>query len=78
MEIQLNRNDILFVFTDGAYEVFDDNNNMFGDEHLKRIFSKNVKNNVSDIKEKIINEIKSFTKEPLKDDVSMILLKRTT
>lgn len=78
MKIQLNRNDVLFVFTDGAYEVFDDNNNMFGDEHLKQIFSKNIKNNVDDIKEKIISEIKSFTKEPLKDDVSMILLKRTT
>ena len=39
--IKLAHNDTLFLFTDGAYEIFDDNNKMLGDEKLKSIFLKN-------------------------------------
>ena len=39
--IKLAHNDTLFLFTDGAYEIFDDNNKMLGDEKMK-VFLKKV------------------------------------
>lgn len=75
--IKLAHNDTLFLFTDGAYEIFDDNNKMLGDEKLKSIFLKNMHKNINVIKDNIIREIKYFSNNSLSDDISMILLRRT-
>ena len=77
LSIKLAHNDTLFLFTDGAYEIFDDNNKMLGDEKLKSIFLKNMHKNINVIKDNIIREIKYFSNNSLSDDISMILLRRT-
>ncbi|WP_020004415.1 fused response regulator/phosphatase [Brachyspira innocens] len=76
-KIQLNHNDIIFIFTDGAYEIFDKNGKMFGDELLKNTFIKHSHKDVNVIKECIIKELKSFSNNILSDDISMIMLRRT-
>lgn len=76
-KITLNHNDLLFIFTDGAYEIFNKEGKMFGDELLKNTFIKNSHRDVNLIKENIIKELKSFSDNVLSDDISMILLRRT-
>ncbi|MEI0524558.1 SpoIIE family protein phosphatase [Brachyspira murdochii] len=76
-EIQLNHNDIIFIFTDGAYEIFDKDGKMFGDELLKSTFIKHSHKDVNVIKDCIIKELKSFSDNILSDDISMIMLRRT-
>ncbi|MCZ9891264.1 fused response regulator/phosphatase [Brachyspira hyodysenteriae] len=76
-KIQLNHNDILFIFTDGAYEIFDKDGKMFGDELLKNVFTKHSHKDVNVIKDSIIKELKSFSNNILSDDISMIILRRT-
>ena len=76
-KIQLNNNDILFIFTDGAYEIFDKDGKMFGDELLKNVFTKHSHKDVNVIKDSIIKELKSFSDNILSDDISMIILRRT-
>ncbi|PCG19722.1 fused response regulator/phosphatase [Brachyspira sp. G79] len=76
-KIQLNHNDIIFIFTDGAYEIFDKDGKMFGDELLKNTFVKHSHKDVNVIKDCIIKELKSFSNNILSDDISMIMLRRT-
>lgn len=76
-KIQLNHNDIIFIFTDGAYEIFDKDGKMFGDELLKNTFIKHSHKDVNVIKECIIKELKFFSNNILSDDISMIMLRRT-
>lgn len=76
--IKLNHNDILFIFTDGAYEIFNKDGKMFGDELLKNVFIKHSHKDVNVIKDSIIKELKSFSNNILSDDISMIILRRTT
>lgn len=75
--IKLKHNDMLFIFTDGTYEVFDEENKMFGDDHLKNIFYKNINKDVNIIKNNIVKELKKFTNNELSDDTSMFILRRT-
>ncbi|WP_028329295.1 fused response regulator/phosphatase [Brachyspira alvinipulli] len=76
-KITLNHNDLLFIFTDGAYEIFNKEGKMFGDELLKNTFIKHSHKDVNVIKDNIIKELKSFSDNVLSDDISMILLRRT-
>ena len=76
-KIKLNHNDMLFIFTDGAYEIFNEEGKMLGDDELKNIFSKHVKKDIKVIKENIIKELKTFSNNNLQDDISMIMLRRT-
>ena len=76
-KIILNHNDLLFIFTDGAYEIFNKDGKMFGDELLKNIFIENSHKDVNVIKDSIIKELKAFSDNVLSDDISMILLRRT-
>ncbi|WP_295154459.1 fused response regulator/phosphatase [uncultured Brachyspira sp.] len=77
VSIKLNHNDIIFIFTDGAYEIFNTEGKMFGDELLKNVFMKHSHKDVNVIKESIIKELKSFSNNILSDDISMIILRRT-
>ncbi len=75
--ITLNRNDIIFIFTDGAYELFNENNEIFGEDRLKDLFFSLTKNNVTNISNDIIENLKTYSKNTLEDDISMLILRRT-
>ena len=77
INIKLSNNDVLFIFTDGCYEVFDSENKMFGEEKLKEVFMKKIKKDVNIIKKSIIKELKEFSSNNLNDDMSMIIMRRT-
>ena len=75
--ITINHNDLLFVFTDGAYEIFNTKGKMLGEDKLKEIFFKYIDNNINVIKDNIIKELKSFSNNNIYDDISIIILRRT-
>ncbi|WP_295162008.1 fused response regulator/phosphatase [uncultured Brachyspira sp.] len=77
ISIKLKYNDTLFIFTDGAYEIFNSEGKMLGDVKLRNIFIKNANKNINVIKDNIIKELKSFSDNILSDDISMIILRRT-
>ncbi|MEI0477324.1 fused response regulator/phosphatase [Brachyspira pulli] len=74
---KLNHNDLLFIFTDGAYEIFGNDGKMLGDDCLKKIFVKHCHKNVNIMQDCIIKELKTYSNNVLPDDISMIILRRT-
>lgn len=77
ISIKLNHNDIIFIFTDGVYEVFNSEGKMLGENALKNIFIKNAHKNVNVINNTIVKELKEFSNNNLSDDISIIILRRT-
>jgi phosphoserine phosphatase RsbU/P len=67
-ELQLNRGDKLLFFTDGAFEEFNLDNEMFGEDKLYEIFSKHKDLPVNDIIENSLIAIRSFVGERNIDD----------
>lgn len=76
-KIVIKRNDVIFIFTDGAYEIFDSKHNMFGEARLRSSFSKLVHSDVNALRKSIMSELKSYSENALQDDISMIILRRT-
>ncbi len=76
--IKLSRNDILLMFTDGAYEVFDENNNMFGEDNILTTLKTVTNKNIKIILKTLSKALKSHAKgQILKDDISIMALRRT-
>lgn len=75
-EIDFYKGDILFLFTDGINEAINSNFIEFGDEKLLSIILENADNNVSTIKEVVIDELKKFVGETEQmDDITMLIIK---
>ncbi len=69
------RGDKLFLFTDGLYEEFNSQNEQFGDEKLKKIIEDNNELDMSNLVDKILNELFSHLSGKLKqDDITIITL----
>ena len=75
-EIQLEKGEILFLYTDGVTEAINNKNELFGDERLKRCFdeksTESIKSTIENIKCKIncfADGLEQF------DDITMLALK---
>lgn len=76
--INLKRNDMIFMFTDGAYEVFDDKDEMFGEDKLIALFTTLTNKDINAIPTTIVSNLKKYSENnALQDDISMITLRRT-
>lgn len=76
----IEKGDAFLIFTDGIFEVFRDNVEIYGEERLRRIFHREMskKTDVKKIPDIIVDEVKSFAKTTeLEDDVTLLLLYRT-
>jgi serine phosphatase RsbU (regulator of sigma subunit) len=65
----------LFFYTDGVTEVFNRENEEFGDERLFSTLEQCQKNDVSSYKDVILDELKSFSQENKPDDITMVIIK---
>lgn len=74
ISIELNKDDILFVITDGIIETRNLEGEMFGEERLMKIISETSSD--SDYLNEIKNYVKNFSNESFEDDISMISIKR--
>jgi sigma-B regulation protein RsbU (phosphoserine phosphatase) len=74
--LKLAANEIFLLYTDGIVEAMNNNNEMFGEEHLLEILRKNQKNDVAAIKNDILNELTTFLDgRMVQDDITMVILK---
>lgn len=76
MEIQLNNDDIIVLFTDGIPESQNSKLEEFGYDRLNRIVSSNSYKGIGELSNKIMKEISLFTKDYSQhDDITMVIFK---
>ncbi|MBU1680300.1 MAG: SpoIIE family protein phosphatase [Bacteroidetes bacterium] len=76
MEIELNNNDILTLFTDGITEAKNLSNEEFGSYRFEKIIKENCNSDLDKLSDKILSEITVFSKDkPQHDDITLILFK---
>jgi serine phosphatase RsbU (regulator of sigma subunit) len=76
MEIKLNNNDIMLLYTDGVTESRNSKNEEFGFERFKDIIEKNYNNSLEEITGKIFEGVSVFSKEEQQhDDITLVLFK---
>jgi hypothetical protein len=74
--LKMQKNDMLFLYTDGLTEQTDDKDNVYSDERLKLLLKNNSSTAVKEIKQKVIEDITRFKqKQKQKDDITFILIK---
>jgi serine phosphatase RsbU (regulator of sigma subunit) len=73
-EINLEKNDMLILCTDGIIEAMNEKKEEFGETRLIEIINKNKHKPINDIRDLIINKIKLFSNNNLDDDFSMIII----
>lgn len=76
-EIQLDKDDILFVYSDGLIEACNENNEFYGEENLRNILHETKDLLSNEIGKKIMLSVDKFVGDAtLHDDLSMIILKK--
>jgi|GEM_PF-1425353 len=78
----MEKDDALILFTDGAFEQFNSTGEMFGEERFLELISDNYKknefrNNINSLNKSFLSEIKRFTStNGLNDDITIIIIKK--
>ncbi len=76
MEIELNNNDILILFTDGINESLNENKEEFGYDRLEEVVYKNSNLTVDELSNQVMRSVTTFSKNSSQhDDITLVLLK---
>jgi phosphoserine phosphatase RsbU/P len=76
MEIKLNNNDILILYTDGVTESRNSIDEEFGFERLSSVVEKNFETELSNITKNIFQEVSLYSKDQQQhDDITLVLFK---
>jgi sigma-B regulation protein RsbU (phosphoserine phosphatase) len=68
--------DIIVLYTDGVTEVFNGQDELFGEDRLKKIISDNRELCAKEIKNKIIDAVKDFAPDQeQQDDITLVVIK---
>ncbi|MDO4188232.1 MAG: SpoIIE family protein phosphatase [Lachnospiraceae bacterium] len=72
-EIQLNKGDIIYLYTDGVTEATNINNELYGEDRLLDILNKNTDRNVQEICDLVKSDVDLFVGDaPQFDDITMV------
>ncbi len=75
-KIKLNKNDIIYLYTDGVNEAMDINNNEFSYEKMEEFLAEIREETPRQITEKTLETVKEFTGEAEQsDDITLMVLK---
>jgi sigma-B regulation protein RsbU (phosphoserine phosphatase) len=75
-QVQLEPSDVLLLFTDGITEAMDWEENLFGEERLRRVLRTNRHASAEDILNHIYDAIRTFTLDtPQADDMTTVVVK---
>ena len=72
-KFKLEIGDSLLLYTDGIIEAIDENENMFSQKRLEKVFKELGERDVDDIKSAILSNLKDYKWE---DDISLVVMKR--
>lgn len=76
ISIELNKGDLLFLFSDGITELMNSNNEFYGVDNLKRFLKKNREYKCAEIGKKLISDLDFFrSKTHQYDDITFVILK---
>jgi sigma-B regulation protein RsbU (phosphoserine phosphatase) len=77
-EVNLDKGDLLAVFSDGIPEATTDGENFMGQEPVEQILTENKDEDLGTIRKKIVEKVDEFLNgEPNSDDVTLMLLRRS-
>jgi sigma-B regulation protein RsbU (phosphoserine phosphatase) len=77
-QLELDRSDMVVMYTDGVTEAINKNQEEFGTERLKQVIMENSKLAAQDFIEKLKNEVLDFSDgQPQFDDITLVILKVT-
>ncbi len=72
----LESGDILVLYTDGVTEAFSEEQDLFGEERLKKIIQQNRTASAKEIQNKIIQEVSAFAPDSeQQDDITLVVIK---
>jgi sigma-B regulation protein RsbU (phosphoserine phosphatase) len=75
-QTRLSPGDVVVMYTDGVTEAVNAANEMFGDDRLEDLIKRSVNLSAEEIKQRILDEVLSFTRGlPQGDDITLIVLK---
>lgn len=75
---QLNPLDSLVLYTDGVTEAMNADDAMFSEEHLNRLVANNPTATPEELCELIVESVETFRHHPRQDDVTVLVLRRTS
>jgi hypothetical protein len=76
--IQIKKDDVIFIYSDGLTEAQNERGEFFGEEKLIEILVNNSSKNSEQIGEELILQVNDFVaKAPIFDDLTISILKRT-
>jgi sigma-B regulation protein RsbU (phosphoserine phosphatase) len=74
--VDLRRDDVIALYTDGITEAMNASSDLFGDARLSRLIAEHGHLDAADLRERILREIESFVGQADQhDDMTMILIK---
>lgn len=73
---QLDIGDTMLLYTDGAIEVFNENNEIMDITNLKKAFLKHSKEDVKELKESLYREIIDWGGDEIEDDITLLVIRR--
>ncbi|MCB0831888.1 MAG: SpoIIE family protein phosphatase [Bacteroidetes bacterium] len=76
MTMLVDPGDIIVLYTDGVTEVFNEHDELFGDDRLKTVIEQNRNLSAVEIQNKIINEVLRFAPDSeQQDDITLMVIK---
>ena len=77
VKTEVEKGDILLLYTDGLTETMNRNREEFGVDRLKRTFLKNSDNPIAEQIKLIVEEAKTFAnRAKITDDITLLILKK--
>ncbi|GAB4185481.1 MAG: hypothetical protein Kow00108_22970 [Calditrichia bacterium] len=70
--IDLKKNDLIFVYTDGIIEARDDKDEQYGMERLTSLLLNNFHEDLNILLNKVVSDVKNFSTEKLEDDITLL------
>jgi len=72
----IDHGDIIVLYTDGVTEVFNDQDELFGEDRLKKIISDNAHLSSKEIENHIIEKVRDFAPDTeQQDDITLVVIK---
>ncbi|HBC88605.1 MAG TPA: hypothetical protein DCZ94_16785 [Lentisphaeria bacterium] len=76
--VRLQPDDTLVCFTDGVTEAYSDEGELFGEDRFTKLLSGIYSDEVEKVNSRISDEVMKYSANDLKDDVTLLVLRRKT
>ena len=75
-KIKIETGDIFLTFTDGAYEIFDEEHQILGEDRFEALFVSLLNHDIDDIPIEIEKYLLEYSNNNITDDLTMVAMKR--